>query len=77
MCLYILANFSVISYSYFMFLWADASSASMDRSSMKFSLSVVTLFLTALFASIYASCAVAFAALVRLLLTAPFFSFLT
>ena len=40
---------------------------------MKFALSVFTLFLTALFASVYSSCAVAFAALVRLLLIAPFF----
>ena len=70
-------NFLVISYSCFMFPWADASSSSLARSSMKFALSVFTLFLTALFASVYYSCAVAFAALVRLLLIAPFFSFLT
>ena len=44
---------------------------------MKFALSVFTLFLTALFASVYSSCAVAFAALVRLLLIVSFFSFLT
>ena len=41
---------------------------------MKFALSVFTLFLTALFASVYSSCAVAFAALVRLLLIAHFVS---
>ena len=69
------ANFLVISYSCFMFPWADASSASLASSSMKFAMSVFTLFLTALFASVYSSCAVAFAALVRLLLIAPFFSF--
>ena len=46
-------------------------------SSMKFAVSVFTLFLTALFASVYSSCDVAFAGLVRLLLIAPFFSFLT
>ena len=44
---------------------------------MKFALSAFMLFLTVLFASVYSSCAVAFAALVRLLLIAPFFSFLT
>ncbi|KAK2181500.1 hypothetical protein NP493_394g01015 [Ridgeia piscesae] len=75
--LYFPANFLVIPYSCFMFPWADASSASLARSSMKFALSVFTLFLTALFASVYSSCAVAFAALVRLLLIALFFSFLT
>ena len=75
--LYFTANFLVISYSCFMFPWADASSASLARSSMKFALSVFTLFLTALFASVYSSYAVAFAALVRLLLIALFFSFLT
>ncbi|KAK2173967.1 hypothetical protein NP493_840g01043 [Ridgeia piscesae] len=74
--LYFPANFLVISYSCFMFLWADASSAFLARSSMKFALSVFTLLLT-LFASVYSSCAVAFAALVRLLLIASFFSFLT
>ena len=76
-CLYFHASFLVISYSCFMFPWAGASSASLARSSMKFSFSVFTLFVTALFASVYSSCAVAFAALVRLLLIAPFFSFLT
>ena len=59
-----------------MFPWADASSASLTRSSMKFALSVFMLFLTALFASVYSSCAVAFIVLVRLLLIASFFSFL-
>ena len=77
MCLYFPANFLVISYSCFIFPWAGESSASLARSSMKFSLSVFTLFLTALFASIYSSCAVAFVALVRRLLIAPFFSFPT
>ena len=76
LCLYFPANVLVMSYSCFIFPWADASSASLCRSAMKFSLSVFTLFLTALFASVYSSCAVAFAALVRLLLIAPFFSFL-
>ena len=76
-CLYFPANCLVISYSCFMFPWPDASSASLARTSLKFSLSVVRLFLTALFAFVYTSCAVAFAALVRLLLIAPFFSFLT
>ena len=55
-----------------MFPWADASSASLAKSSMKFSLSVFTVFLTALFASVYSSCAVAFAAQVWLLLITPF-----
>ena len=71
-CLYFPANFLVISYSCFMFPWAGASSASLVRSSMKFALSVFMLFLTALFASVYSSCAVAFAGLVRLLLIATF-----
>ncbi|KAK2157297.1 hypothetical protein NP493_1886g00009 [Ridgeia piscesae] len=75
--LYVPANFLFISYSCFMFPWTDASSASLARSSLKFALSVFTLFLTALFAFVYTSCAVAFAALVRLLLIVPFFSFLT
>ena len=44
---------SVVSYSCFMFPWADASSASLARSSMKFSFSVFMLFLTALFASVH------------------------
>ena len=70
--LYFPANFLVISYSCFMFPWADASSADLARSSMKFALSVFTLFLTAMFASVYSSCAVAFAALVRLLLIGSF-----
>ena len=48
-CLYFPANCLVISYSCFMFPWADASSASLARSSMKFALSVFTLFLTALY----------------------------
>ena len=43
---------------------------------MKFALSVFMLFLTALFASVYSSCTAALAALVRLLLIPPFFSFL-
>ena len=43
--LYFPANFLVISYSCFMFPWADASSASLARSSMKFALSVFTLVL--------------------------------
>ena len=47
-CLYFPANCLVISYSCFMFPWADASLA---RSSMKFALSVFTLFLTALYTS--------------------------
>ena len=74
-CLYFPAKFLVISYSRFMFPWDDAFSASLARSSMKFALSVFTLFLTALFASVHSYCAVAFSALVRLLLIAPFFSF--
>ena len=36
-CLYFPANFLVISHSCFMFPWADASSASLARSSMEFS----------------------------------------
>ena len=43
--LYFPTNFLVISYSCFMFPWADASSASLARSSMKFALSVFTLVL--------------------------------
>ena len=39
--LYFPAHFLVISYSCFMFPWADASSASLARSSMKFALSVL------------------------------------
>ena len=73
-CLYFPANFP---YSCFMFPWADASSASLARSSMKFALFVFTLFLTVLFDSVYPSCVVSFAALVRLLFIAPFVSFLT
>ena len=75
--LYFPTNFLVVSYSCFIFPWANASSASLARSSMKFALSVFTLFLNALFASVYSSWAVAFAALVRQLLKAPFFYFLT
>ena len=71
-CLYYPANFLVMPYSCFIFPWADASSASFTRFSMKFPLSVFTLFLTALFASVCCSWAVAFAARVRLLLIAPF-----
>jgi len=56
-----------------MFTWADASSASLARSSIKYSLSVFMLFLTALFASVCSSCTAVLAALVRLLLFAPFF----
>ena len=76
-CLYFPANFLVTSYSCFVFSWADASSASLARSSIKFALSVFTLFLTALFVSVYLSYADAFAAFCRPLLIAPFFSFLT
>ena len=54
--LYFHANFLVMSYSCFMFPWADASSGSLARSSMKFALSVCTLFLTALFASVLFLC---------------------
>ena len=54
--LYFPANCLVISYSCFMFPWADASSASLARSSVKFALSVCTLFLTALFASVLFLC---------------------
>ena len=75
--MYLPVSVLVISYSCFMFPWAHASSASLARSSVKFALSVFTLFLTALFASVYSSCAAAFVALIWLLLTAPFFSFLT
>ena len=75
-CLYFPANVLVISYCCLMFPLADASYASLARSSMTFSLSVFTLFLTALFAFlVYFSRAVAFAALFQLLLIAPFFSF--
>ena len=62
------ANFFVVSYSCFMILLAAALSASSASPSTKSCLSVLTLFLTSLFA--------AFVALVRLLLTAPFLSFL-
>ena len=41
MCLYFPANCLVIAYRFFMFPWADASSASLARSSMKFSLHFV------------------------------------
>ena len=58
-CLYFPANCLGISYSCFMFPWTDASSASLARYSVKFALSVFTLFLTALFACVYTSCAVA------------------
>ena len=76
-CLYFPANRLVISYNCFMFPWADASSASLAWFPMKFSLSVCTLFVTALFASVYSYCAVGIAALVPLLLIAHFVSFLT
>ena len=55
---YFPANFLVISYNCFRFSWSDASSASLARYSMTFSLSVFTLFLSALFASVYSSCCV-------------------
>ncbi|KAK2193869.1 hypothetical protein NP493_5g17096 [Ridgeia piscesae] len=51
-CLYFHANFLVISYSCVMLSWADASSASLAMSSMKFSLSVFTQFLNALSATV-------------------------
>ena len=70
------ANFFVVSYSCFMFLLAAALSASSASPSTKSRLSVLTLFLTSLFAAVYSFWAAAFAALVRLLLTAPFLSFL-
>ena len=60
-----------------MFPWDDAFSAFLARSSIKFALSVFPLFLTALFASVYSSCAAAFTVPVRLLLIAPFLSFRT
>ena len=46
-----------------MFPWADASSASLARPSTNFSLSVFTLYLTALFAVVHCSCTAHFAAL--------------
>ena len=70
------ANFFVVSYSCFMFLLAAALSASSASSSTKSRLSVLTLFLTSLFAAVCSFWAAAFAALVRRLLTAPFLSFL-
>jgi hypothetical protein len=53
-----------------MFPWFYASSA---ISSMKFALSVLIRFLTILFTSEHSPCALAFSALVRLLLTAGVF----
>ena len=76
-CLYFPANFLVVSYSCFIFPWAETSSASLARLSVKFSLSVFMLFLTALFASAYYFWAAALAALVLLLFITPFFSFPT
>ena len=59
-----------------MFLLAAALLASSASPSTKSRLSVLTLFLTSLFAAVCSFWAAAFAALVRLLLTAPFLSFL-
>ena len=70
------ANFFVVSYSCFMFLLAAALSASSAGHSTKSRLSVLTFFLISLFAAVCYFWDAAFAALVRLLLTAPFLSFL-
>ena len=59
-----------------MILLAAALSASFASPLTKSRLSVLTLFLTSLFADVRSFWAATFAALVRLLLTAPFLSFL-
>ena len=67
---------NVVSYSCFMFLLAVALSVSSASPSTKSRLSVLTFSLTSLFAAVCFFFAATFAALVRLLLTAPFLSFL-
>ena len=71
------ASFLIVSYSCFMFPRAAASSASFARLSIKFTLSVFTLFFTALFATVYCSWAAAFVDRVLLSFRTAFFSFLT
>ena len=56
--------------------WADASSASLANFSMKFSLSVFTLFLTARFASVYCSYCCCFWCSRSAVVNCTFFSFL-
>ena len=70
------ANFFVVLYSCFIFLLAAALSASSASPSTKSRLSILTLFLTSLFAAVCSFRGATFAALVRLLLTVPFLSFL-
>ena len=76
-CLNFPASFLVVSYSCFMFPRAAASSASFARLSIKFTLSVFTLFFTALFATVYCSWATPFVDRVLLLFRTAFLSFLT
>ncbi|VDP46101.1 unnamed protein product [Schistosoma margrebowiei] len=65
-------SFFVMSYSCLMFPSLSAFSAVFARSSTYLRLSVLILLFTCLFTSVYSACALAFSALVRLVLIAAF-----
>ncbi|VDP18744.1 unnamed protein product [Schistosoma margrebowiei] len=65
-------SFFVMLYSCLMFLSLEAFSAVFARSSTYLRLSVLILFFTCLFTSVYSACALDFSALVRLVLIAAF-----
>ncbi|CAH8618905.1 unnamed protein product [Schistosoma haematobium] len=65
-------SFFVVSYSCFMFPYLAAFSAVVAKSSTNLRLSVLMLLSTCLFTSVYSACALAFSALVRLVLIAAF-----
>ncbi|VDP50844.1 unnamed protein product [Schistosoma margrebowiei] len=65
-------SFFVMSYSCLMFLSLAAFSAVFARSSTYLRFSVLMLFFTCLFTTVYSTCALAFSALVRLVLIAAF-----
>ena len=73
--LYLPVSFQVMSHRCFVLLVAAASSASSARLSVYLRLSALALLFTSLLACVKSSCALAFAALVRLLFTATFRSF--
>ncbi|VDP00792.1 unnamed protein product [Schistosoma margrebowiei] len=65
-------SFFVMSYSCLMFPCLAAFSAVFTRSSTYLSLSVLMLFFTCLFTTVYSACALDFSALVRLVLISTF-----
>ncbi|VDP58164.1 unnamed protein product [Schistosoma margrebowiei] len=65
-------SFFVMSYSCLMFPSLAAFSAVVAKSSTYLRLSVLMLFFTCLFSTVYSACALAFSALVRLVLIAAF-----